>query len=124
MLITCDNKGCLQASNALINAETLEVMCSECNNVINNVSDAMKRVLKSSGQILRTEQKKSFTMGCKECNANRQVVLDEKDNTVCSVCGNVINVHPAMRQAILETGEKLIKQIKNKKSTKKTKKRK
>lgn len=107
MLITCDNVGCLQMSNAKIKVETNEVMCQECGKVINNVSEMMKRVLSSSGEIVRDNQRKAFTMGCKSCNANRQVVLDEDDNTVCSVCANAINVHPAMKQAILEVGEKL-----------------
>lgn len=118
MLIMCDNKNCMKSNDAKLNSETLEVICQECKRPIRNVSDTMKRVLKSSGQIVRDEQIKAFMMGCKSCNANRQVVLDDKDNTVCSVCMKPINVHPAMRQAIVETGVRLAKQ------TKKTKKRK
>lgn len=110
MLIYCSNKGCGATTDAKLNTETLEVMCEECGQPISNVSDMMKRVLKSSGQIIRDAQKKAFTMGCKSCNANRQVVLDEKDDTVCCVCGVHINVHPAMKQAILEIGDKLRKQ--------------
>jgi len=129
MLIMCDNKGCLQQTNAKLNVETLEVICEDCKQPIRNISETMKRVLKSSGQIVRDEERKAFTMGCKSCNANRQVVLDQDDNTVCSVCANVINVHPAMKQAILEAGIRLAKQAEEQerpkiKTSKKTAKKK
>ena len=123
MLIMCDNRGCLASTNAKLNAETLEVFCEDCKQPIKNISETMKRVLKSSGQIIRDEQRKAFTMGCKSCNANRQVVLDDKDNTVCNVCANVINVHPAMKQAIVEAGIRLAKQENTEEKTKTTKKK-
>jgi len=120
MLITCDNKGCMKASDALFNKDTKEVICAECKRAINGVTENMKRVLVSSGQIVRDEDRKSFTMACKNCNANRQVVLDKKGDTVCNICKNVIGVHPAMKQAIVEAGVKLKTQAK--KVAKKTKK--
>lgn len=132
MLIACDNKGCLQQTNALLNAETLEVICTDCKRPIRNIAGTMKRVLLSSGQIIRDEKRRAFTMGCKNCNANRQVVLNERNETVCSVCAEAINVHPAMRQAILEAGVKLVNQTSTKeeapakpktKTTKKTKRK-
>lgn len=81
----------------------------------------MKRVLISNGYIIRSEEKKAFTMGCRNCNANRQVVLDANDNTICKVCYEIINVHPAMKQAILEVGERIALQAT--KTEKKTKKK-
>ena len=120
MLIMCDNRGCLQSTNAKLNVETLEVMCQECKRPITNIAETMKRVLKSSGQIVRDEEKRAFTMGCKVCNANRQVVLDANDNTVCNICASVVNVHPAMKQAIVEAGIRLAKQSTPKKTPKKT----
>lgn len=111
MLISCDNKGCLSQTNAQLNAETLEVICLDCKRPIRNVAETMKRVLKSTGQIVRDEERKAFTMGCKSCNANRQVVLNSKNDTVCSVCAEPINVHPAMRQAIVEAGVRLVQQV-------------
>lgn len=122
MLISCDNKGCLKMSNALLNKETKEVICAECQNPVNSVTENMKRVLLSTGQIVRDEERKAFTMACRTCNANRQVVLDDKDNTVCNICGNDIGVHPAMRQAIVEAGAKLKRQA-PKQTKKKTKKK-
>ena len=129
MLITCDNKGCMQSTNAKLKVDTLEVICEDCKRPITNISETMKRVLKSEGQILRDHEKKAFTMGCKSCNANRQVVLNDDDDTVCNVCASIINVHPAMKQAIVEAGVRLAKQaeadrpvIKTKKITKKKEK--
>lgn len=117
MLIACDNKGCLKMSNALLNKETKEVICAECKKPIKSVTEHMKRVLISSGQIVRDEDRKAFTMACLNCNANRQVVLDNKGNTVCHICGHYIGVHPAMKQAIIEAGVKLKKQIPKKDNT-------
>jgi hypothetical protein len=107
MLINCDNKGCLQQNNALLNPETHEVICQECGKAIKGVSEPMKRTLKSFGQVLRLDERKAFMMACKNCNANREVLLDDKNNTVCRVCKGEIKVHSAMKQAILQVGKKL-----------------
>ena len=106
-LINCNNKGCLKASNALLNTKTMEVICTECGKAISNIAEPMKRMLKSFGQILRTDEKKAFMMACTACSANREVVLDKKNNTVCKVCGSAIKVHAAMKQAIMEISKKV-----------------
>jgi len=102
----------MKSSNARLDVETLEVICEECDRPISNITDTMKRVLKSHGQIIRTTSRQAFMMACKHCNANRQVVLDDKDQTICGICQNPINVHPAMKQAILQAGVKLSAQAK------------
>jgi hypothetical protein len=109
MLITCNNKGCLKSSNALLNLETLEVICQECGKTISNISDSMKRVLKSSGQVVRTNEKKAFMVLCKACNANREVVLDQDNKTVCKLCFGPIVVHTSFKLAMQEAGAKLEK---------------
>ncbi len=107
MLITCDNKGCLKQTDAQLNVEALEVMCLECKRSIKNISETMIRVLKSSGQIIRDMDKKAFMMACRDCNANRAVVLNDSNQAVCSICKSSINVHPAMKQAMMATGTRL-----------------
>jgi hypothetical protein len=109
MLISCSNKGCLKSSTALLNLETMEVICQECGKPIVNVSDAMKRTLKSFGQVVRSNAKKAFMILCRSCNANRQLVLDENDDTICKTCHNPVEVHAAFRLAMEEAGEKLEK---------------
>ena len=116
MLIMCDNKSCHKQSNALLNPETLEVICQECGKPIENVSDAMKRTLKSFGQIIR-ESKKAFMLACPKCKANREVVLDENNNNICKNCYEPLTVHPAFKIAMEEAGG--LKKIETKKKTKK-----
>lgn len=102
MLINCDNKGCSKSTEALLNVETNEVICQECGQPIKNISNIMKRTLKATGNIIRSNLKKAFMMACRTCNANREVVLDASTNTVCKVCGTEIKVQAAMKQAMIE----------------------
>jgi hypothetical protein len=104
MLVTCNNKGCLKASNALLNEETGEVICQECGQPITNVTGMMKRALKSFGQIIRAERK-AFLQGCRSCKANREVVLNENNETICKVCHNPIQIHEAFKLAMEEAGK-------------------
>ena len=109
MLIPCNNKGCLKSSNALLNLETLEVICQECGKPIMGISDSMKRVLKSFSQVIRTNEKKAFMLLCKSCNANREVVLDQNNKTICKLCFAPITVQPSFKLAMQEAGAKLNK---------------
>ena len=102
----CDNRSCHATTNAQYNKNTQEVICLECHQPISNISEAMKRVLSSSGQVVR-EPKSAFTMACKSCNANRQVVLNAKDEAVCNICESPIAVSRPMLQALLVTGERI-----------------
>lgn len=107
MLITCSNKGCMKSNHALLNTETLEVICSECGKPIANISESMKRALKSFGQIVRTNERKAFLMACRSCRANREVVLDQDNNTVCKICHSPIQTTAAFKLAMEESGVKL-----------------
>ena len=124
MLITCDNKGCLQSSNALFNDITKEVLCGECGRSITNISDAMKRTLKSFGQIVRTERK-VFMLACPACRANREVVMDQNNDTLCKTCHEPITIHAAFKMAMEEAGGlERVDTTEIKVSTKKTTKKK
>jgi len=91
------------ASNALLNEATGEVICQECGQPITNVTDMMKRALKSFGQIVRTERK-AFMLACRACKANREVVLDQNNETVCKICHSPIQVHASFKLAMEEAG--------------------
>ncbi|MFA5024030.1 MAG: hypothetical protein WC523_03700 [Patescibacteria group bacterium] len=67
----------------------------------------MKRVLKSSGQIVRANQKKAFMVFCKKCNANREIILDKNDDTLCKDCKSPVKIQAAFKLAMKETGIKL-----------------
>jgi hypothetical protein len=101
----------MQHSNALLNVDTMEVICTACNGPVNNISESMKRALKSFGQILKTDIKKAFVMACRKCNANREVVMNAKEETICKICKGPIRVHAAMKQAIKEFGQKDVIEI-------------
>jgi ribosomal protein S27E len=103
MLLYCNNKGCNQSGEHKLNKETNEVICEHCGKPITNITEMMKRTLKSSGQVINTNNKKAFMMACSNCQANREVVWNESTNmTCCKVCGNEIKVHAAMKQALIE----------------------
>ena len=107
MLLTCDNKGCLKQTAAELDVDTLDVICLECEKPINSIAETMKRVLKSYGQIVRHTSKQAFTIACMKCYANREVVINSKGDTVCSICKNPITVHAAMKLAMEATNTKL-----------------
>jgi hypothetical protein len=96
----------MKTSNALYNKETGEVVCQECYRPIENVTEAMKRTLSSFGQVIR-EERKAFMMACKQCQANREVVLNADNETVCVICKEPIFVHQSMRLAMEAAGQKL-----------------
>jgi len=109
MLINCNNKGCMQQSNALLSSNGKDVVCQECGKDISGISTAMKRTLKSFGQVIRTEQRQAFMLACRACHANRQVVLDQNNKTICKQCHGPMTVHPAFRLAMENAGSKLEK---------------
>jgi ribosomal protein S27E len=103
MLLVCTNKGCLKSGEHKLDKETNEVICEYCGKVVVNITEMMKKTLKSSGQVINTNMKKAFMMACRACNANREVVLEPSTNkTICKVCGAEIKVHAAMKQAMIE----------------------
>lgn len=97
----------MKQSNALLNSDGTDVVCQECGKEISGVSEAMKRTLKSFGQVIRTEQRQAFMLACKACNANRQVVVDQNNKTLCKVCHGPMVVHAAFRLAMENAGNKL-----------------
>ena len=105
MLLPCNK--CLKMNAAKLDVEKHVVMCSECGEEMTSITETMKRVLKSSGQIIRDDGQKAFVMACRSCNVNRQVVLDENEKAVCKICLNPINVHASMLLAIKEAGLRL-----------------
>jgi len=123
MLVTCNNKGCMKSSDALLDPKTGEVICQECGQPITNISESMKRTLKSFGQVVRAERK-AFMMACPSCRANREVVMTQDDETVCKDCHKPIIVHAAFKLAMEEAGGlERIELTKENKTTKKTKKK-
>ena len=109
MLITCTE--CHKASNCLLDVKTNEVICQECGCSIRGLSKSMILCLKQNGQIVRNNERKGFMMACSSCHANREVVLDEKNNTICKICHEPIKVTPAFKLAMGAAGVKMEKVV-------------
>jgi uncharacterized protein YlbG (UPF0298 family) len=97
----------LKGTNALLDTKTNEVICQECNKPIDNISEPMKRSLKSFGQIVRVSAKKAFMVLCRQCNANREIVLNKNGTTTCKDCHSAVAVPAAFKQALKEADQKL-----------------
>lgn len=99
----------MKLTNALLDPKTMDVICQECGRTIKNVSVSMKRTLNSFGQVIHSNKKTAFMMNCLSCKANREVVFNDKKDTVCAVCGSPIKVHASMKLAMEESGVKIVK---------------
>lgn len=105
MLLNCNNKGCCKSGEHRLDTEINEVVCEFCGKVI-PISEPMKKALKTAKQVVNTNVKKAFMLGCQNCKANREVIWDESTNTArCKICGNEIKVHAAMKQAMMESAK-------------------
>lgn len=102
MLINCSTKGCMKQTEAKLNRQTGEVICMECGSPITNVSEYIKRVLLSQGQVLRSAEKKSFQVHCPTCGGKRDVQLVEegRGGAQCAVCGSDLRLSAAFIHAL------------------------
>ena len=91
MLITCTNIGCLQQTEAKLDINSNKVYCEACGKEITNLTESMKRILKSNGQVLRQKNKKAFQVYCSKCKENVDIVIDNKE-AICSKCGNILKI--------------------------------
>lgn len=103
MMILCTNKGCLSYSEAKLNVDTNEVICDNCGKTVDNLTSIMRNALKQNGQIVRKSNKK-LMLACNKCHANREIVLDQNNKTICSICHTEIQVYAQFKMAIKEAG--------------------
>ena len=102
MLIDCTTKGCLQKTEAKLNISTNEVICDECGNIIENVTEYIKRALKSSGQVMRSKAKEPFQTFCKTCNASKSLYVDADDKAFCKSCNSQIQITASFLNGLKE----------------------
>lgn len=95
----CDNKGCHKEMEPVLDKLTNEVICTECDNVINSMTEFAKRQMVVLGQVRRSEQKKqAWSVKCESCKREGPPKLndaDERDKNnqvvvklICSYCGH------------------------------------
>jgi hypothetical protein len=97
VLITCDNKGCFQTMEPLLNVGTNEVICTECGKSINSVTHFMKVQLKSLGQTMKNQKtNRAYSVQCPNCTRTMQPNVAANGAIHCSHphCGGPINNLP------------------------------
>lgn len=109
-MMSCNNKGCGKHQTPTLNLKDNEVYCSECGNVIANVSHFTKTQMKSLGQT-KKPPRSAYAIRCEKC---RQEGLPAINNNqlVCSSCSIVLKnisrpFEILIRQAIVKGQEDL-----------------
>lgn len=90
MIVNC-KQGCkLQTqTTASVNTETNEVICDYCQEVIENISDYVKRAMISNGNVIKPKKKDSYTYRCTGCNKDMSVYYNTStQELVGSECKN------------------------------------
>ncbi len=99
MLLHCNGKKCNTTREHKLKADTNEVMCLDCEEPNNAVSEFMKNAMKSSGDLYRTTQKKSFMYKCSKCTIDRPAkIIDEQ--AVCASCHTPLNLSTPMLEVL------------------------
>ena len=99
-VMTCDNKKCGKSQEPMLDKESGDVYCSECNEVIKNITIFAKNSMRSLGQFKRTIQaQEAFSVGCKKCNKSACPKLSG-GKLVCKNCGVEHNLTPILAQSI------------------------
>lgn len=101
MLIDCDNRGCMQQTDAKLDLATQEVICGHCNKPINNVTKHMKRVMQFSGQVIRRPEAQKFMVPCMNCQANRLVEVNQEGQIVCGFCKVEVSAPDHVKKSLL-----------------------
>ena len=102
-LLCCDNKGCFETTEALLDPKTNEVYCGACGKTITNVTQFAKIQMKSMGQTLKnTKAKKAFSVTCQFCGKTDQPIVNRDGAIICSLCKTDVTatLSPPMAQAI------------------------
>ncbi len=89
--ICCDNKGCYETTEALLNTKTNEVHCRKCGEIIKNITYFTKVQLKSMGQVMKnTGEKAAFAAVCYKCGKKNTPKLSKQARLLCAECGEDI----------------------------------
>lgn len=102
ILITCDNKGCYDSMEPMLNVATNEVICTSCGKPIRSVTHFMKIQLKSLGQTMKQQKSnQAYAVKCSGCGLLDQPVVTPQGVITCSRCGAKIeNLPPPVAQML------------------------
>ncbi len=96
--VYCDNKGCREEQEPLLDETTNEALCAVCGKDIKNMSVFAKRQLKSFGQVKKTvSRQEAFAVNCTSCKKSAAPLVNGNDFS-CSFCGTALNLSIHFKQ--------------------------
>lgn len=104
MLIHCPSKRCNTTREHRLRIDVKdsirEVICLECSEVNDMVSEFMKTAMQAAGDILRIPQgRKAFMYKCHKCGIERGVKIKD-EQAFCEVCEHPLNLATPTVEAI------------------------
>ena len=105
MLVSCNNRGCMESNEAKLNRKTNQVMCTMCGQEIEGITDTFKKILDSQGQVSRTESK-AMSVQCNACKKKCDISIKE-NKPFCSLCDAELQLSDTffnMAKTMLEKG--------------------
>ena len=104
----CTNKGCGKTMSPILDVNSNEVICSDCQREITNVSSFAKAQMKSLGQV-KKDSKKSFAVKCISCGKETRPI-ELNNDLVCGSCkkplSNISEPFKQMLRANLKNADK------------------
>lgn len=101
-LIYCNNKGCGKSQEPLLDKISNDVYCTECGEVIDNVTVFTKNAMRGMGQIKRDDGKAklAFAIKCDTCGHKEQPKL-ANNQLACKKCDHLYeNLSPPYIHAV------------------------
>ena len=108
MIINC-NKGCHingGTTTARLNVDSQEVICDICGDSVLGISDFAKECMRTTGNVLKEREVKSFVFNCLECGKDVKTVLVGESPSGLGCDGDCkINISEEMVNAIRHYGK-------------------
>jgi uncharacterized Zn finger protein (UPF0148 family) len=102
-LICCDNKGCYETTEALLEPKENIVYCAACGKSVNSVTHFAKVQMKTLGQTMKNQKtSRAFSVNCNYCGKAGQPIVGRDGSITCSNCKSDLSttISPPMAQAI------------------------
>src|SRR5690606_4047643 len=102
-LICCDNKGCYETTEALLEPKANLVYCAACGKEIKSVTHFAKVQMKTLGQTMKSQKSsQAFSVDCPACGMNAQPLVGRDGSLVCPHCKTDMSskLSPPMAHAI------------------------
>lgn len=111
MLLHCPSRKCNTNRDQKLKVDTGEVICMDCNEVNNTITDIMKSAMKGLGEVYRTvKSKKAFMYKCPKCTIDRGAKIVD-DQALCEACSTPLNLNAPTIEAIKIYAPKLEEKV-------------